>query len=910
MKNRFFLFILLFLSAGICAEQHKITDEDILKANSQIDLSIAPSIIAPCNDFLVTTNEDPYVILKNARDKASKRTKSTYAATMSEIVITDVSAALQDAEMYFTGNNYVGRRPDHTGCKYHGHHNLPIVMILGDGSTYKGTANYDCSYTGYQPISSSVGSVSGMVRPEQWAPWYVEHTVTQHISITSFAKSAGISNEEMVKRILYYGIDAFVVDDRKFWGDGVVSALFRIAGYEPKMAAFRKKEYAAGMAEWEKAKEDMKKEQPNLEKASQLYISASEHLWYAKQLNYDLVEEIDSIFINKYILPLYKAENVDKQALHEIFDKYSYLVESTQIPNSKTPYKFRSNATQADKSAVCLMWLVKAAYYDSTYFAAYNKLRTKGRGNETINRFLEEQKDLFIKTLDDNIQTNPEFVILATNNFLNNPMECVVDYETKLLYNWILERAYRARMTYFSKNYDVAFFENYNAYYYKRDRFGADVTKGGVLWEQRHAFFETLERKAKTSPKFMVRVCTHYMNNPLKGPDEEYYTGLIKKYLFDAKLTIFAYYRPNPNRAKYEDLSKLSSTDLNIVISSIDNYVQNPLFRNRDIDSLIVTRTICTNILNQRNIENHQFNILNMLRYQLNAPVWNLSKEYNGEFNKYAFYDYYYELNRGLAYSLEALCTMIINGESNKVLDIYRTQLDSIIDPAADVYFEQSDIFNYINLYNALTQKAQSIKQYALDGDAKAAAKMKKQLAKKMLDISERGRRMDYNVGVHAFVGDSAQSAQLVAIRKQWSQIRKQIDICKQAANYDEKKDFLVVVRTNNPSTTNPNLELCFNEKAIPVSAVYVDGQMLDVQPTLDKSSYRNRLIYKPQKTIKSNENTDWHCIIFKSNKGINSLESTPVIFNGSSTYLVIEYPPCYSKGNYPKDYCFFVVAH
>jgi hypothetical protein len=566
MKNRFILFILLFLSAGICAEQRKISDEDIIRMHSQIDHSGTPGLIAPCFP-LSTNNYDPYAVLQSARKKAQSRTKRTYSASMSEIVITDVSAALQDAEMHFTGDNYVGRRPDHTNCK-HGHHNLSITMFLGDSSSYKGTANYDCSYSGYQPISNSVGSVSGMVRPEQWAPWYVEHTVTQHISITSFAKSAGISNEEMVKRILYYGIVGFVINGNvrniqsdlqfeetsnifssfrgvqidpthiAFPDNGISNALFRAAGYEPKLAAFQKKEYAAGMAEWKDATEEMAKEQPDIEKASQSYIRASEHLWWAKQLNYDLVEEIDSIFINKYILPLYKAENADKQAIQNAFEDYRYLVESIKTPNSEAPYKLRSSATRATNSAVYLMWLMKvtAVDYDSTYFAAYDELRTKGQRNEAVNSFLVKQKNIFIKKLDENMQTNPKFVILATYYFLNNPMKLADEQDSWFLYYSTLERAYRVRINYSSKDYDAQFFNYYNKYYnmLHHSLYGSDFRRN-FIEEHHDAFFKTLEDKATSDPEFIVRVCTNYLNNPLKGYNEEYDTGLIQKHLKKAQ---------------------------------------------------------------------------------------------------------------------------------------------------------------------------------------------------------------------------------------------------------------------------------------------------------------------------------------------------------------------------------------
>lgn len=446
MKKILFFLSFCILSLCIQAEGKKvITDADIFSANVG-NPEVAP-ILHAYRIKLFDTAFDPYVSVANGREKAKKNTKCTISATSSDITIRYVTAAVQACDFYKDSrksNCGNPKRPDITECK-HGHHHVTARMILEDGSEYTGSADYDCSYSGYQiarthkmrgrnTFGQMVTVYGSQSEADPFAPWYVEHTITQHINLASFANSAKISTNELVKRILYYGISSFIVEDDDFGDGGIRNALFAGAGYKAKWNAFAKTETSAGMADWNAAKSEMKKKKPDFEKASRLFISGSKHLNNARKFEYDKVDEINTLFRN-LTNPMFNMETYDTLYMGKIVHVYVNTMKGLETPN------FERNV-QLNKEAVSLiakLWYNKRDY-NHVFFETYNQLYSMpDDSKKTIKNSLKLHRDLFSRNIKKDATINPESVKQVIDNYMNNPLKGDNSIDTLIIAKAIAE---------------------------------------------------------------------------------------------------------------------------------------------------------------------------------------------------------------------------------------------------------------------------------------------------------------------------------------------------------------------------------------------------------------------------------------------------------------------------------------
>ena len=432
MKKVLFFLSFCFFSLYIQAEEKKvITDADIFNANVG-NPEVTP-ILHAWRIKLFDTAFDPYVSVANAREKAKKNTKCTITATSSEITIRYVTAAMQDCDFYKDSNksNYGSpKRPDMTECK-HGHHHVTARMILEDGSEYTGSADYDCSYSGYQVFRKSGGRARGRNAVGQivntyisqndadpYAPWYVEHTITQYINLASFANSAKISTNELVKRILYYGIRSFIVEDDDFGDGGIRNALFIGTGYKAKWNAFVKMESSTGLADWNAAKSEMKKIKPDFEKASRLFISGSKHLNNARKYDYAKVEEVNTLFRN-FTNPMFNMEAYDTLYMGQIVQVYENTMKKLETPD----YEQYVQLSKETGSLIAKLWYNKRDY-NPVFFETYNQLYSMPDDKDkTIRNSLKLHRELFCKSIKTEATTNPVGVKQTIANYMNNPLK-------------------------------------------------------------------------------------------------------------------------------------------------------------------------------------------------------------------------------------------------------------------------------------------------------------------------------------------------------------------------------------------------------------------------------------------------------------------------------------------------------
>lgn len=435
MKKSLCLLSFCMILLGARSEEKKvITDADILRVNNSYMYSPTSSsdgagaLNIAEYEPIFTTAYDPFVTVAKGRDKANRR-DGTYTSkvTGSEISTTVVNAAVQDCEFYtnYNSSNYGNpKRPDHTGCK-HGHHTVKVVMVLGDGKTYTGSADYQSTYTGHQLPRKYYGDAAGNPIPgleterDPYAPWYLEHTITQHINFATFAKSANISTNEMVKRILYYGIRSIQANGRECAGaESIRRALFYCAGYQAKLDATLKKEISAGKADWNAAKSEMKKKKPDFDKASRLFISGSKHLNSVRKFEEDKIDEIHLLFRN-FTEPMFNLEPYDTTYMRKIVQVYVKTMESVETPIS-TDYE------RLDKVAPAL--ITKLWYdmrdYNPEFFETYNRLYDMPDDSEhTISNSLKLHREVFKKCMKQYATSNPEGINQAIANYMHNPMK-------------------------------------------------------------------------------------------------------------------------------------------------------------------------------------------------------------------------------------------------------------------------------------------------------------------------------------------------------------------------------------------------------------------------------------------------------------------------------------------------------
>lgn len=429
MKKILFFLSFCIISLCIIAEEKKvITDADIFSVYTG-ETDEEPTLHA-YRVKLYDTSFDPYVSVADARKKAEKNSKCTITATNSEITIRFVTAAVQSCEFYSDSHksNYGNpQRPDGTDCK-HGNHKMEVVMVLGDGSTYSGRADYDCSYSGYQvprthkksgrnAAGQSVTEYGFGSSADPFAPWYVEHTITQHINLASFANSAKISTNELVKRILYYGITSFKKREHHYdWGDGGIrKALFVGTGYKAKWDALEKKETSLGMADWNAAKSEMKKTKPDFEKASRLFVSGSKHLKKAHQFKYEKIHEINMLFKN-FTAPMFNKEAYDPSYMSTIVQAYVKTMESVEDPEA---YPRPSN--KKIPALIAKLWL-NMRDYNPEFFKTYNQLYEMPDMGDVIKKNLKIHHDEFKKNMFQYATDNPERFNQTLANYMDNPL--------------------------------------------------------------------------------------------------------------------------------------------------------------------------------------------------------------------------------------------------------------------------------------------------------------------------------------------------------------------------------------------------------------------------------------------------------------------------------------------------------
>ena len=437
MKKILFLLSFCIISLGMFAgEKEVITDDDIFRAYiGESDVKpIFHALHAPIEWMTrysrIQVAGDPYVPVALGREKAKKESKCTISATSSVVTICYKTAEVLACDFYDDSHssNYGNpKRPDVTECK-HGHHKVEAVMVLGDGSTYSGRADYNCTYSGYQiprthakrgrnAAGQRVSSYGFGTSADPFAPWYVEHTLTQRIDFSTFAQNAGISTHDMIRRILRYGIFSFKAEGRD-WGDGGIrNALFVAAGYKAKWDALEKKETSLGMADWSAARNEMKKMKPDFEKASHLFVSGSKHLKKAHKYDYSNIHEADTLFYN-FTKPMYNFEAYDSAYMRRIVKAYETTLRLLEPPGSMT----MRYPSQWASALIAKLWL-DMRDYNPGFFETYNELyKMNTLLNTEIKNAMNVQYEVFWKRMITYASTNPEQTNQVIANYMNNPL--------------------------------------------------------------------------------------------------------------------------------------------------------------------------------------------------------------------------------------------------------------------------------------------------------------------------------------------------------------------------------------------------------------------------------------------------------------------------------------------------------
>jgi len=250
----------------------------------------------------------------------------------------------------------------------------------------------------------------------------------------------------------------------------------------------------------------------------------------------------------------------------------------------------------------------------------------------------------------------------------------------------------------------------------------------------------------------------------------------------------------------------------------------------------------------------------------------------------------------------DTLCTMIIQGDAPKVREICHNQFDTIFGANNEENVYRYDLFHYYyNSYRCAKVFAQCIKD-AADNNSKATA----EYIKNKLDVP-RGRNIieDYNMG-HFVNCKKCSEEERSEIRNRIANVQKHVYLCKNATNFDDKKDFLVVAETGDIPFENFEFGVGLKDKFIPIKEVYIDGKLVKIKPKKHNKSWQQKQwLYKYKGSLQPIDNNNFHCFIFKGKDGLYGFGKEPFLFdrNKIPNFYWLEYPTsAYGNSSNPVD--------
>jgi hypothetical protein len=200
------------------------------------------------------------------------------------------------------------------------------------------------------------------------------------------------------------------------------------------------------------------------------------------------------------------------------------------------------------------------------------------------------------------------------------------------------------------------------------------------------------------------------------------------------------------------------------------------------------------------------------------------------------------------------------------------------------------DLFHYYyNSYNCAKIYAQLIED-AADRKSKVTAKY----IKNNMDITKgRNRIEDFNMG-HVVNRKIVTEDERNEVRKRITNVQKQVDLCKEVANFESKNDFLVVADMGDMVMENFEFGVGMKDQFVPIKEVYIDGKLVKIKPKKHNKSWQQKQwLYKYKGSLQPIDNNSFHCFIFKGKDCMSGFGKEPFLFDRYKMPSIywLEYP-------------------